>query len=235
VKDLVEVKSGEVFCDSLMVAEKFNIKHARVLIIIANLLKGYSKIKGSTDAPLKFQEIEKEYRGQTFKAYFMDRRTFSLLAMRFKGKNALEWQIKFNDAFYLMEKNLLVELTNKNNIQWVQQRSQGKLIRKEETDAIQDFVNYAIKQGSQHAQFYFKHITVACYRCLNLIEAKKPKLRDTLNLMQLNQLMLAEVVAERSLKKWMIEGVHYKEIFDLVKTDIETFAKSLMLPSQQEV
>lgn len=227
--DLVQVQRGEVFCDSQMVAEKFGYQHIHVVRVIKKLVADYAEIKGCEFTHLNFVETEKEWRGQKFKRYLMDRRAFSLLAMRFTGAKALEWQVKFNDAFYLMEKQLLLEHTNKGNAAWVTQREQGKIARKEEVDTIKDFVEYAKSQGSQNAQFYYKHITVACYRCLQLIESEKPKLRDTLGIMELNQLMLAEHVAERSIRRHMANGEHYKAVFTLVKADLERFAEGLML------
>jgi len=50
-------------------------------------------------------------------------------------------------------------------------------------------------------------------------------------MLQLNQLMIAEVVAERSIRKHMEEGEHYKTIFTLVKQDLERFADGLMIPN----
>jgi Rha family phage regulatory protein len=231
MKQLVEVQRGEVFCDSQMVAEKFGYKHFHVAKVIQKLIDEFSKIKTSQVSGLNIKEVEREYRGRTFKAYLMDRRSFSLLSMRFVGIKALEWQVKFNDAFYAMERQLLLESNNKNNATWITQREQGKLVRLVTTDTIKDFVEYAKAQGSQNAQFYYKHITETCYRCLQLVQAKRPKLRDTLDLFQLNQLMVAEVVADRSIRKHMSDGEHYKTIFTLVKQDLERFADGLMIPA----
>lgn len=233
MKELVTIKGREVFCSSQDVAEKFGIQHIRVLAIIKNLQEEYAEIKVCTSAPLNFQKTSRVYRGKEFSGYIMDRRSFSLLAMRFKGKLALEWQVKFNDAFYKMERDLLLEESNRQNVTWNKQREQGKLARKEETDTIKEFVDYATRQGSKNAQFYYKHVTVACYRCLQLIESNKPRLRDLLDVMELSQLMLAETVAERSLVKHMEEGEHYTEIFSLVKEDLERFAQGLMLPHKK--
>jgi phage regulator Rha-like protein len=73
--DLVSANNGEVFCDSQVVAEKFGITHARVIPTIEKLISDYSEIKGSTSAPLNFVKVDREYRGQTFQAYLMDRRS----------------------------------------------------------------------------------------------------------------------------------------------------------------
>jgi len=182
MKELVQVVGKDVFCDSQSVAERFGVQHIRVLAIIDRLISDYSNTKRlCTSAPLSFKKISKENRGQVYFVYTMDRRSFSLLSMKFRGEKALEWQVKFNDAFYAMEKRLILEESNHQSVAWEAQREQGKIARKEATDTIKEFVDYATSQGSKNANFYYKHITVACYRCLQLIESEKPKLRDLLN------------------------------------------------------
>jgi hypothetical protein len=53
--------------------------------------------------------------------------------------------------------------------------------------------------------------------------------------MELNQLMLAEHVAERSIRKHMANGEHYKAVFTLVKADLERFAEGLMLDGSKKL
>lgn len=235
MKELVESHRGKVFCDSQMVADKFERRHPYVIQVIEKLIADVTEIKGDNSCTLNFTIAEREYRGQKFKVYLMDRQSFSLLSMKFTGANALEWQIKFNEAFYLMEKQLLIEATNKGNAAWVTQRKQGIEARKAEADTIKLFVDYAKEQGSSNPQWYYKHVTKACYRCLQLIESEKPKLRDTLDTMQLSQLMMAEHIAEKSIRKHMDSGEHYKAIFSLVKADLEKFADAMMIEKPKQL
>jgi len=102
---LVQIKNNEVYCDSSMIAKKFGVKHAYVIRNCESLLCDIKKIKGDSGSPLIIKE-DRSYRGSDFTAYLMGRELFSLLVMRFKGDKALEWQIKFNSAFYDMEKSL---------------------------------------------------------------------------------------------------------------------------------
>lgn len=227
--DLVEMKRGECFCDSNLVARKFGLKHAYVVRVIKTLIDDLRVIPNHP----KVMTEEREYRGRSFTSYLMTREFFSLLAMRFKGKKALEWQVKFNAAFYDMEKSLILSDSNKKNTPWIASRDQGKLVRKETTDIIKEFVDYATGQGSEKAKFYYKHITTATYRALGLIQHKQPKLRDTLNVLELGFLQSAEHVAQRSLKVHMLNGEHYKAIFVLVKQDLDRFSGSLMLTNDK--
>jgi Rha family phage regulatory protein len=237
MKQLVEAKTDGLFCNSRMVADKFGAQHIKVVRVIERIIKKLENRKSAKlsrlnpETSIKIVRFDDEYRGKTFTAYWMDRTAFTLVAMRFETEAAFEWQIKFVEAFDALEKQLILEATNKNNVEWAEQRRQGKAIRLTTTDAIKDFIEYATGQGSQNARHYYKHVTVACYKCLNLIEAKRPKLRDTLDLIQSSFLAAAEVVAERSIRKHMAEGEHYQTIFTLVKQDLERFADGLMIPN----
>lgn len=226
--DLVEVKKSEVFCDSQMVSRKFGQKHNKVIRTIKKLLSDMSKLRGTQGTP-KVTTEERAYRGLKYTAYLMDQKFFSLLAMRFEGQKALEWQIKFNEAFYNMEKILIQEASNKENEAWLTQRNSGKLIRHDTTDVIKEFVDYATEQGSESAKFYYKHITNATYKAIGLIVQKKPKLRDTLAVIELCNLATAEFLAQRSIKKHMADKLPYKAIYKFVKADLERFAEGLMV------
>lgn len=100
--NLVEINQGSVFCDSSMVAKKFGIKHNKVISVCNQLIGDLDKIKGYRYNPLITKET-REYRGNEYTAYLMDRDFFSLVSMRFRSREALEWQVKFIDAFKSME------------------------------------------------------------------------------------------------------------------------------------
>lgn len=225
---LVTTNKNGVFCDSQTIAKKFEAKHRDVVRMIKKLISDFDKLRVGSNHP-KIIEKMGEYRGTQFVYYELDRRAFSLLAMRFKTKKAFEWQNRFNDAFYEMERVLIQTANNKQSELWNAQRTQSKQIRSEETDIIKEFVEYATSQGSKKAQFYYKHITVATYKCLGLVQYQRPKLRETLDMMQTSQLIMAEMVAQKSLQKYMQEGEHYKTIFTLVKQDLEQFANSFLM------
>jgi len=226
--ELVEVKKNEVFCDSIMVSRKFNQKHNKVVSIIEKLLLEINDLRGISTTPNVTRE-DRNYRGRDYTAYLMDRRFFSLLSMRFRGKKALEWQVKFNDAFYEMERSILQSQLNKSDTGFLNLRDNGKGIRKEETDTIKDFVEYATKQGSKSAKFYYKHITNATYKALGLMNQRKPKLRDAMNICEISELILAERLAITSLRKYMDLDRNYKDIYESVKDDLIKFSNAMRI------
>jgi len=226
--ELVEVKKSEVFCDSHIVAKKFGYKNANVAIIIKKVIEDIGNLKVGGADP-KVMKEERVYRGNEYTAYLMNRDFFVFLVMRFKGKKAVEWQLKFIAAFNAMENRIKVADKNAMDPLWVAQRGQGKISRKEETDVIKDFVDYATSQGSKSSGFYYKHITNATYRALDLMVQKQPKIRDTLNLYEISELLLAERIAKNALKKYMGLGRHYKDIYDSVKDDLLKFGSGLRI------
>lgn len=223
--DLVKVNQNAVFADSRIIAEYFNKAHRQVLQSIDNLIENLNEADAEKSATLfKRKEWINEL-NRKYPYYEMNRDGFSLLVMGFNGKDALKWKLKFIEAFNLMEKTIL----NQQNNEWITTREQGKLIRKNETDVIQEFTNYAKEQGSQSAQFYYKHYTNATYKALQLLENKKPKTRETLDLLQLHQLLLAEDIVTKTIKQEMENKEHYKVIFEKCKIALEKFANSLMI------
>ena len=104
MSDLVRINSNQVVTDSRSVAEHFGKQHNHVMRDIKNLLEGVSKI-GQT--PM-FHETTyvNEQNGQPYPMYLMNRDGFSLLVMGFTGAKALEWKLKYINAFNEMEKAL---------------------------------------------------------------------------------------------------------------------------------
>ena len=225
---LVEISKNEVYAESGVVSRKFGMKHSELTKTIRKVISKIDDLRGGI-APPKYYTEGREYRGNKFTAYIMSREFFSLVAMRLTNKKAFEWQVKFNKAFYEMERRLIVKDSNSNDQIWIENRSRGKLARREETDTIKSFVNYATKQGSTKANFYYKHITNATYKALGLITQRKPKLRDVMTYMELAELQLMEHRAKQLLTKYMELERNYKDIYNCVKDDLVEFGESLRL------
>ena len=100
MSDLVRINSNQVVTDSRSVAEHFGKQHKNVLQTIENLAAENPATK------LLFYEATFENRGKQYPMYLMNRDGFSLLVMGFTGAKALEWKLKYINAFNAMEKAL---------------------------------------------------------------------------------------------------------------------------------
>ena len=139
--------------------------------------------------------------------YLISRGGFSFLAMGFTGKKAAEWKVKYITAFDQMEKTILhlaSQKERKAQLEYQHARAEGKFIRKEETDVIQKFVEYAAQQGSKNARMYYVNITKMEYKALFYFEqtlSKPNNFREWLDRMQLVQLSVADNIVSRTLQE----------------------------------
>lgn len=100
MSDLVIIQNRKVVTTSLQVAETFEKEHKNVIQSIKNLAAENSATKNM------FHEDTYENRGKQYPMYYMNRDGFTLLAMGFTGKKALEFKLKYIEAFNRMEQQL---------------------------------------------------------------------------------------------------------------------------------
>jgi anti-repressor protein len=99
MNELVHIDNQQVVTDSRSVAEHFGKRHDHVMRDIEAYKKdvpNFGEMFHETTMPDSY--------GRQQKAYLMNRDGFSLLVMGFTGKVALEWKLKYIDAFNAMEK-----------------------------------------------------------------------------------------------------------------------------------
>lgn len=104
--NLVKVKNNQVVTSSRQVAENFCKQHKHVLASVQKL----TSAQFSADVPeigkMFFEATEPDTYGRQQKIYYMNRDGFSLLVMGFTGQKAIEWKIKYINAFNQMEEAL---------------------------------------------------------------------------------------------------------------------------------
>lgn len=98
---LVQVTDGQIVVESRKIAEHFDKQHKHVLDAIENI-----KAENSAVTPMFCETTYTAGTGKAYKEYLMNRDGFSLLVMGFTGKKALEWKIKYIQAFNAMEEEL---------------------------------------------------------------------------------------------------------------------------------
>lgn len=99
---LVEVQGNQVVVDSRNVAQNFGKYHKDVLETIDNITKA------EKSALVFFKKITYQVKGnfKKYPAYLINRDGFSLLVMGFTGRKALQWKLKYIEAFNRMEETL---------------------------------------------------------------------------------------------------------------------------------
>lgn len=101
---ILSMQNGEPVVSSRQIAESFEKRHDHVMRDIEDIVRGLPK---NGDTPMFYKtEYVHEQNGQSYPMYLMNRDGFTLLAMGFTGKVALEWKLKYIAAFNEMEKKL---------------------------------------------------------------------------------------------------------------------------------
>lgn len=100
-KPVGESAQGKIVTSSQAVAYYFEKQHRNVLRAIRGMLKN----EHTKEMFYEYLYTDKQ-NDQTYPAFLMTRDGFTLLAMGFTGKKALEWKIRYIQAFNEMERKL---------------------------------------------------------------------------------------------------------------------------------
>ena len=93
-------------------------------------------------------------------------------------------------------------------------RNEGKMIRRVETDAIKEFIEYAKNNGSSSSERYYMIITKATNEILVIEKGQ----RDSLTASQLEHLAMVERVIASTLMQGIEKGMNYKDIYKLASS-----------------
>lgn len=107
MSNLVKIfnKDGQLVVTSRQVARDFQKEHRNVIRDIEELIDKIGVAQNCADLFIK-TEYQHEQNKQWYKEYLLTRDGFSLLVMGFTGKRALEWKLKYIEAFNKMEEYL---------------------------------------------------------------------------------------------------------------------------------
>ncbi|KGL37412.1 Rha family transcriptional regulator [Listeria booriae] len=103
--NLVIIKNEQAVTSSLQVAESFEKQHKDVLKAIDSLDFGSEDLRHQM-----FHEDTYENRGKSYRKILMNRDGFTLLAMGFNGKKAMQFKLRYIEAFNQMERNIKQQL-----------------------------------------------------------------------------------------------------------------------------
>ncbi|HBZ6546072.1 TPA: ORF6C domain-containing protein [Clostridium perfringens] len=96
-------QNGQVVVSSRLIAKDFEKQHKHVLDSIEEIKKGVAEKSADLFIESQYQHPQNK---QWYKEYLMTRDGFTLLAMGFNGTKALQWKLKYIEAFNKMEQAL---------------------------------------------------------------------------------------------------------------------------------
>ena len=229
---LVLIEKNDLVTTSLTLSEGVKYEHRTVLKLIrehlndlhefGTLALGVRKSRGRPTEYYKLNELQ---------VYF-------LMTLMQNNEKVTRFKKELIKEFGRMRNALLSIQINHQNQEWQQLRLEGKAVRRETTDAIKDFVEYAVKQGSKNAIRYYSNISKMENKALFILEQKFENVREVLNNHQLSTLKTADRIVYETLHEGMERNMDYKDIYKLAKERVETLAtlvKPTIVVSELEV
>ena len=217
--ELVIFNKKEPVTTTLVIADGMKLKHNAVLFLVKKYKKRLEKI-----ATLQVA-LQKSGGRPTSFYYLNEQQTVFLVTLMKNSETVLDFKDMLVEEFFRMKKALSEMTTRQTNEAWLESRETGKLSRREETDTIKAFVEYAKAQGSTQAERYYGNISKMENSALFFLEQKFPNVRNALTGQQLHIISTADIAVAQALKEGMKQELHYKDIYKLAKGRIETISK----------
>jgi len=164
--------------------------------------------------------------GRAANEYMLDEDQFMFLGTLLRNNKKV---VAFKKGIVLQFKKCRIEneslRQHKEQPKYQITRDAGKVVRKQTTDAMKDFTEYAKTQGSKSPGMYYMNITRMMNGLLFIVEGKFKNLREMMTTQQLMTVSSAEQIIDRGLKDGMSRKKFYKEIYKDVKKRVMTFAE----------
>jgi phage regulator Rha-like protein len=213
--DLIQIKK-EFRVDSRLLANQLDTRHRTIL---ENIDKYSAELQSLSELPFKTEsgEIRKQGGTSTIRYALLneDQCYFVLTLMRNNDK-VVALKLKLVKAFRDARKQIA-----ERDIA----RLEGKKVRRDETDAIKELVDYAIANGSENAKFYYANITKMTNDVLGIDKG----MRDTLDKRQLSVLAMIEISVSIAINDGLKAELTYKQVFALCKDRISELSPLLKI------
>lgn len=129
----------------------------------------------------------------------------------------------FYDHVYAILEGLrigYIELTmQQQTAVWKDARTYAKEIRRQEAEIIRELVEYAVSQGSTHANRYYSNLSKLADKAAGITEV----MRDNSTIAQLGKLALVEQIIGRCIHSGIEQGIPYRAIYAACREKIEDF------------
>lgn len=160
---------------------------------------------------------------QNHKVYQLNEEQATLLISFLKNTGIVaDFKVELVRQFYEMRRLLL----ERQSARWQEVRSEGKAVRRLETDAIKAFVDYAAANGSKRPGMYYKHFTSLAYTALGIEKGQ----RNVLPASVLLNLRTVEQVIDRAIWEELAAGAEYHQAFQNVKEKVEQLTTLVFAP-----
>lgn len=220
MNNLVEIrKNSELVTTTEVIAKRTNVQHKNVIEQVREYKTDLEEF-----GIIAFETRKNRSGKPTEFCVLNESQTYYLLTLMRNNEVVIKFKKELVKEFMRMRKSLIQIHVQHQNKEWQQARLDGKAIRKETTDAIKDFVEYAVKQGSKNAVTYYSNISKMENKALFILEQKFDNIREVLNNHQLSTIRMADRIVYEALQEGMERSMNYKDIYKMAKERVESLA-----------
>lgn len=197
--------------DSRLLSPELNHRHRTILESIDKYKSQFESL-----GPLPFQTVMGSHGGVPVRFFFLNEdQCYFLLTLMRNNNHIVSAKLKLVKAFRDARSQLALR---------DMARIEGKAVRRTETDAIKELVEYASAKGSNNANMYYANITRMTNSLLNIESGQ----RDNLDHKTLQQIKVAETIVEIAIRDGLKAGLPYKDIYKLCKDRVSSIAAILL-------
>lgn len=223
---LVFLQKDELFVSSWDLSLGFGVEHRAIIKLIKKYKQEFETF--GILAPT-MQQLRKKKVGHPIQEQFLNEgQAMYLTTLLTNNDTVRKFKMHLTGEFLRQRKLLMQLINNKQNEDWIEARAQNKFQRKETTDVIKLFVEYAKKQGSQNAEQYYCNITKMENQTLvplEFLQQKFPNLREVVDRYTLDRLKMCDEIVAQALVDGMQKELYYKEIYKLARERVEIYAE----------
>lgn len=216
----VAIIEGEGRVGSFLISQGLEREHKSVLQLINDF-----KDKFEYFGVLKTQKL-KSTGGRAANEYLLDEDQFMFLGTLLRNnEKVVEFKFRIIKQFKKCREELEALRSHKHEQPYQITRDAGKIVRRQTTDMMQKFVEYASEQGSKNADKYYIAISKMLNDLLFTVEGKHKNLRELLTTQQLMTVSSAEQIIDKGLSVGMANKKFYKDVFQEVKGKVQIFVE----------
>lgn len=221
---------GEERAGTFLIAKGFQREHFDLVKLIKKHEERFIKLENNKQIPnqLIMNKVSAKKAGRPIKEFMLNEAQTIFLGTLFRNISDIILDFKMNLAkeFINLKTQNSALKQHKQTEPYQITRNASKLIRRDATDKIQEFIDYAKFQGGTKngCEMYYTNITKMLNGMLFIIEGKHKNLREVMSIPQLMTTFSAEQIIKKALTEGMKNKMFYKEIYSDVKNKVQQFA-----------
>lgn len=210
------IKKDNILVSSRVIANGLGKEHKHLLRDIDVIIKRLENNKDFNKDQIWTLFIASGYKGKNGRMnreILMTKQGFLLYVFNIQGYDIFKLQ-------YINEFDRLQDLLReKQSEEWLKTRKQGKLVRRGETDVIQQLIQYAINLGCKNTKFFYSNYT----RMVNKFNGIGTGQREFADWITLNKIAQSEDIVQKEILKGMEQGLHYSVIYERCKEKVKQY------------